>query len=385
MKRRNFITKTAATAIAIPFLPRTSMNNYKNPQDLLKNQLPVNFTRDGINLSPTLYSQILEQLALAKDFKPDSYGLGGMIHEFEEKVAKKLGKEKAIYMPTGTLANHIALRQHCTVNKRAIVQYESHINRDTGDCVSALSGINLITLGKNKIVFDTDDLQDILRDNEQGKVKTPIGVLSLETPVRRKNLKRIPFNELENICNIAKKNNIALHLDGARLFIDAAFSGKNILSYTELFDTVYLSLYKSFNSVNGAVLAGNNEFIEGLHNQRRMFGGGLASSWQQIAIANYFFDNYEERYTKAKEQFALFKNLIEKNGKFKIEALENGSNVFKLTLGQNIDPDQLKLSLEKQQIFLHDFNLADQCFYIKMNDSLVYNDMIKTANAFLKY
>ncbi|MCF6222776.1 MAG: beta-eliminating lyase-related protein [Flavobacteriaceae bacterium] len=385
MKRRNFTTKTAATAIAIPYLPRTTMKNYKSPEDLLKNQLPVNFTRDGINLSPSLYSQIFEQLTLETDFKPDSYGLGGMIHHFEVKVAKALGKEKAIYMPTGTLANHIALRQHCIVNKRAIVQYESHINRDSGDCATALSGINLITLGTNKVIYGTAELEYIIKDSTKGKVKTPIGVLSLETPLRRRNLKRIPFIEIVNICKIARENNIALHLDGARLYIDAAFSGKNIKEYTQLFDTVYLSLYKSFNSINGAILAGSNKLIEGLHNERRMFGGGLASSWQQIAIANYFFDNYEERYTKAKEQFALFKNLIEKSGKFKIETLENGSNVFKLTLGQNIDPKQLKLSLEKQQLYLHDFNLADQCFYIKMNDSLVYNDMIKTANAFLKY
>ena len=63
-----------------------------------------------------------------------------------------------------------------------------------------------------------------------------------------------------------------------------------------------------------------------------MFGGGLSSSWQQIAIANYFFDNYEERYSKAQNQFEIFKIEIEKSEKFEISSLENGSNVFKLTL-----------------------------------------------------
>ena len=383
MKRRNFIANTAAV-VAVPFLPNIDSKNYKNMEELLEKYLPVNFTRDGLDLSPTLYSKLLEQLTLKEDFKSDSYGLGGMIHQFEEKVALALGKEKAIYMPTGTLANHIALRKHCNTKKRAIVQYESHINRDSGDCVSTLSGINLITLGGNKLIFNTDELQDVLNDNQKGKVKTPIGALSLETPVRRKNLQRIPFKEIENICKIARENNIALHLDGARLHIDAAFSGKNVKDYTKLFDTIYISLYKSFSSVNGAILAGSKNIIDGLHNERRMFGGGLPSSWQQITVANYFFDNYEERFAKAKIQFDIFKNLIEKKGKFKIASLKNGSSVFKLIPNQNIDPEEFKLRLEKQNIFLPQWNKNNQCFYIKMNDSLVYNDMQKTAEALLK-
>jgi len=382
MQRRNFLTNTAAV-VALPFIPKIRMKNYNNPEKFLKEHLPVNFTRDGLNLSPNIYTKLVEQLILDKDFKPDSYGLGGMVHQFEEKVAKALGKEKAIYMPTGTLANHIALRKHCVVNKRAIVQYESHINRDSGDCATALSGINLITLGGNKSVFNTDELQLFLNENQQGKVKTPIGVLSLETPVRRKNLERIPFDEIEKICTIAKKNNIALHLDGARLYIDAAYSGKNINDYTKLFDTIYLSLYKSFNSVNGAILVGSKEIIEGLHNERRMFGGGLPSSWQQIAIANYFFDTYTQRYRKAKDQFDIFKNNLEKSRKFQIVEIYNGSSVFKLIPTKSIDHTQLKTKLEKQQIFLPNWNKKEQCFYIKLNDSLVYNDMQKTAEAFL--
>jgi len=383
MKRRNFITKTAAVA-SVPFLPRFDLKTkYKDPLDLLSKELPVNFTRDGLDLSPTLYSKFLEQLTLEKGFKPDSYGLGGMIHAFEEKIAAALGKEKAIYMPTGTLANHIAMRQHCDKSKRAIVQYDSHINRDTGDCATTLSGINMVTLGGNEIVFSLAELETFLNENNEGKVRTPVGVISLVIPVRRKKLKRIPFSDLVKITGLARKNKIATHLDGARLYIDAAFSGKKVKEYTRLFDTVYLSLYKSFNSVNGAVLAGPKSLIEGLHNERRMFGGWLPSSWQQIAIANYFFDNYEERYSEAIDQFQIFKSILEKNGAFQIVQLDNGSNVFKLILNHTIDPDQLNLSLEKQQIFLPDFNKTDQCFYIKMNDSLVFNNMQKTANVFL--
>ncbi|HBK70245.1 MAG TPA: hypothetical protein DDZ39_01080 [Flavobacteriaceae bacterium] len=385
MERRKFIANTAAAA-AFPFIPKINLSSSGNSNDieeLLHKHLPVNFTRDGLNLSPTLYAKLLEQLTLDDDFQPDSYGLGGMIHQFEEKVALALGKEKAIYMPTGTLANHIALRKHCISKNRAIVQYESHINRDSGDCATTLSGINLISLGGKNVIYNLDELKYFLEDNSHGKVKTPIGVLSLETPMRRKGLQRIPFGDIEKIANVAKENGIALHLDGARLYIDAAFSGKDIKEYTKLFDTVYLSMYKSFNSVNGAILAGSTAFIEGLHNERRMFGGGLPSSWQQIVIANYFFDNYTIRYSKALQQFDVFKSLLEKSGKFKISALKNGSSVFKLMPNSSINSEQLKINMDKNQIFLPNLNKADMCFYIKINDSLVYNDMQELANVFL--
>lgn len=381
MKRRNFITTTAAAA-TVPFFSQASFKTNDSIEQLLKKHLPVNFNRDGLDLSPSLYGMVLEQLIVEKDFAPDSYGLGGMIHQFEEKVALALGKEKAIFMPTGTLANHIALRKHCTTSKRAIVQYNSHINRDTGDSATTLSGINMITLGGHDVVFEVNKLKEFIEDNKHGKVKTPIGVLSLETPVRRKGLKRIPFVDIQKITEIARDNNIALHLDGARLYIDAAFSGKSIKEYTELFDTVYLSLYKSFNAVSGAILAGTKEVIDGLHNERRMFGGGLPSSWQQIAVANYFFDGYEERYKKAIAQFGVFKKLLEKSGKFQIESLTNGSNVFKLVPTQKIDPVQFQKTLVEKQVFLPDWNEIDQCFYIKMNDSLVYSDVEKVVGSF---
>jgi threonine aldolase len=381
MKRRNFLKNTAAVA-SLPFIPTINISKTKDVEELLKNHLPVNFTRDGLDLSPTLTAQILQILSKNNDFNPDSYGNGGMIHQFEEKVARALGKEKAIYMPSGTLANHIALRQHCTTKKRAIVQYNSHINRDSGDCATTLSRINLITLGAKQVVFNSNELEGVLDDNNKGKVQTPIGVLSLESPVRRNHLQRIPFKEIEKLTKIAKNNGIATHFDAARLFIDAAFSGHAIKEYTVLFDTVYLSLYKSFNSVNGAILVGSADIIDGLTHERRMFGAGLPSSWQQVAIANYFFDNYQERYQNALKQFQKFKSLLEQTGKYKIESLTNGSNVFKLKLKDNSKYKKLSGNLAKQNISFPKWNAKDNCFYLKMNDSLVYYDMEEIVSYF---
>ncbi len=384
MKRRNFILKSGA-AMSIPFIPGFNLvsKTYDNPEKLLYDKLPVNFKRDGLDLSPELYTLLLQQLIKNKDFKPDSYGHNGMTESFEKKAAQVLGKEAAVYMPSGTLANHLAIRNHCLTKKRAVVQYESHINRDSGDCVSNLSGINLLTLGKNKIFFDAKNFINIIEDSNKGKVKTDIGVISLETPVRRKHLQRIPFNKIKEIIEIAKKNNIATHLDGARLFIDSAFSGKKVKEYTSMFDTVYLSLYKSFNTIGGAILAGTYEFIKDLHHQRRMFGGTLPSSWEQIAIADYFFDNYEERYNKTLRYFQILKNKLTESGKFTVSEFQYGSNIIKLKINQKTDFVNFKDNLAKSEIFIPDWNKSDKCFYLKINDSLVYNNINTVAETFI--
>ncbi len=358
--------------------------NYTDPEELLQKNLPLNFKRDGMDLSPTLYAILLEQLSRKPGFAPDSYGLGGMIHDFETKVAQKLGKEKAIFIPTGTMANHIAFRQHCRIAKRAIVQYESHINRDSGDCVTSLSGINLLTPGGKNVIFSKQELLAVIDDSADGKVKTPIGVLSLETPVRRSHLRRIPFSRIKEVCAIAKDRGIALHLDGARLFIDAAFSGRSVMEYTRLFDTVYLSLYKSFNSVSGAILAGDAVLIDGLHNERRMLGGGLPSSWEQVAVANYFMDGYEERYNKAKGLFEELSRQLTAKNLFKVEALENGSNVFKMLPLRKMDPEKFGVHLAQASIKFPHWNEQAACYYVKMNDSLVYHDLSRVVSVFEK-
>jgi hypothetical protein len=85
------------------------------------------------------------------------------------------------------------------------------------------------------------------------------------------------------------------------------------------------------------------------------------------------------------KQFGIFKDIIEKNEKFEILSLDHGSNVFKLNLNSSINHQELKNKLYEQQIMLPNWNESDHCFYIKMNDSLVYNDMRKIVNAFLKF
>src|SRR5207248_8506250 len=105
------------------------------------------------------------------------------------------------------------------------------------------------------------------------RVSTPVGVISIESPVRRLAGDVFDFGEMQRIAAFARERRIGLHLDGARLFLAPPYTGIAPQTYAALFDTVYVSLYKYFNAAGGAVLAGSRDLLANLHHHRRMFAG----------------------------------------------------------------------------------------------------------------
>jgi threonine aldolase len=214
-------------------------------------------------------------------------------------MAAMLGKEMAVFTPSGTLANNLALRLLARRGRRVLVQQESHIYNDTGDCSQELSGLTLIPLAPTRASFTLAEVKAEVARAEEGRVSTPVGVISIESPVRRVLGEVFDFAEMQRIAAFAKEHRIGLHLDGARLFLASAYTGIAPESYAALFDTVYVSLYKYFNAAGGAVLAGPRQLLENLYHQRRMFGGGLRQVWPYAAVALHYLDGFSERFETA--------------------------------------------------------------------------------------
>lgn len=149
--------------------------------------------------------------------KIDSYSNGGIVEELENKFAALLGKESAVFMPTGTLANHIAVRRLANKNRRVIVQEQSHFYNDSGDCAETLSGLKLMTTGENAVDFSLSDVINIANQAKTGRVETKIGVIAIETPVRRKQDRIFTYDKIKPISDYARNNGVKMHLDGARL------------------------------------------------------------------------------------------------------------------------------------------------------------------------
>lgn len=260
----------------------------------------VHFRSDGLALSPAEYARLLARLAESRGIAEDEFSREGVVAELEARIAVLLGKEAAVFLPSGTLANHLALRLLAQRGRRVLLQRESHIYNDTGDCAQELSGLSLIPLAAGRATFTLANIEAELAHCEDARVATPVGVISIESPVRRARGEVFDFAEMQRIAAFARERGIGLHFDGARVLLATPYTGITPAEYSALFDTVYVSLYKYFNAAGGAVLAGPRQLLDGLYHQRRMFGGSLRQAWPYAAVALHYLDGFEERFQRAK-------------------------------------------------------------------------------------
>ena len=259
----------------------------------------VQFRSDGLALSPAEYARLLARLAETRGIAADEYSRDGVVAELEARMAALLGKESAVFLPTGTLANHLALRLLARNGRRILVQQESHLYNDEGDCAQQLSGLTLVPLAAGRATFTLAEAEAAIAGPPEARVAIPVGAISIETPVRRAAGEAFDLIELRQITTFARDRGIGLHLDGARLLIESVYTGIAPAEYAALFDTVYVSLYKYLNAAAGAILAGPRKLLDDLFHQRRMFGGGLPHVWPYAAVALHYLDGFAERFEAA--------------------------------------------------------------------------------------
>jgi threonine aldolase len=331
MHRRGFLSTTALASLQL---------NAADPAGIR-----VFAYGDGIPWTPEEYARLLTTLTADARTEPDEYSRGGVVEKLEARMAALLGKEAAVWLPTGTLANQLAIRLLCAGKKRALVQAESHLYRDCGDCVQNLSGITLVPLAPGRAKVTMDDVDAAASESMLGRVATPIGAVQIETPVRRRLGQRVDLDQIRRISGWARERSIGLHLDGARLFLEAAYTKTDLLTYTNLFDTVYVSLYKYFNAASGAVLAGPKALLAELYHTRRMYGGGLPQVWPFAAVALHTLDGFEARFRKAVEVSEQVISRLAGNPSFQIERIPEGTNVFRLRV-VNVNAPVYQLRLE---------------------------------------
>jgi threonine aldolase len=341
----------------------------------------VDMTGDGPAFSPGEYAALLARLVSEASFQPDEYGLGGAAEELEKHFASLLGKERALFFPTGTLANHVALRTLAAGRRRVLLQDVSHVYNDTGDSAQSLSGLNLVPLAPGQATFTCwEDVQRVLDRTVTGRVKSDVGVISIESPVRRLHGEMFDLAQMRSISQQARSRGIRLHLDGARLFIASACTGVAPAEYAALFDTVYVSLWKYFGAPNGAILAGPGDVIDGLFHVRRAFGGALWSVWPFAVVTRHQTDGFLDRMRRGIAVSEQLLVALAGDSRLAIERVPNGTNVFGLRRPGG-DPLAFKRSLRERGIELPPAN-ADGVFFPKVNETWARRTGPELAKAF---
>ncbi len=327
----------------------------------------VNFVGDGLELSPAAYADLLARLSRS-GVASDEYSRGGAVEALEKQFAALLGKEAAVFMPSGTLANHLAVRTLAGTRRRVLVQDVSHLYNDSGDCAQQLSELTLVPLAPGKATFAWDEAARAIDRGASGRVPVPVGAISIESPVRRLHGEAFSFDAMREISAEARRRGIGLHLDGARLFVQCAYFGRPPTEYAALFDTVYVSLWKCFNSGGGAILAGPKALLADLYQVRRMFGGALWNAWPYAAVARHYAEGYLDRLAGA---VSVARQLIvgfdRAPDAFTVERVPNETSLFRL-VPQTRDLSTLRQKLATTGIVLPEPD--GNGFWLKVNESL---------------
>jgi threonine aldolase len=379
LSRRTFLGTGAACAVlgASP-LPTDARADADRGKDAGP---AVHFLSDGLMLSSAQYAELLAKLARDGRAGADSYLGGGAVAALEARFARLLGKEQALFVPTGTLANHLAIRCQAGRKSRVLVQAESHVYRDCLDCIQTLSHLNLVPLAADRATIPLTEVEEAHRRAAARPFPLQVGVISLECPVRRKYGEVFDLKEMQRIAAFARKHDIKMHLDGARLWIASAYTGVKPAEYASLFDTVYVSLYKYFNAGTGAVLAGPRKVIEQVSHFRKVFGGGLYQGWPYAAVALHYLDGFTERFQKAVTAARALFARLQKHPRFRVEQIPNGTNVVRLHV-KDTDAVKYQRALQSRGVSVSTPGQSGSGFVLIVNESMNRRPVEELAKVF---
>ncbi len=223
----------------------------------------------------------------------DVYQEDPTINRLEELAAKKLGKEAALFVPSGTMGNLIAVLTHCQRGDEVVLEMDSHIYYYEVGGMSAVAGVIPRLIAGDKGILDPQDIKRALREENLHYPKTTL--ICVENTHNRAGGTIIPPEIIEEICQLGHERNIQVHLDGARIFNAAVALNIEPALLTKNVDSVMFCLSKGLSAPVGSILAGSKEFIQRARKNRKMLGGGMRQAGILAAAGIIALENMVER------------------------------------------------------------------------------------------
>lgn len=223
----------------------------------------------------------------------DVFGDDPTINELEAYVANLLGKEAAVYMPSGTMTNQVALRVHTEPGDEVVLESEAHIYYYEGGAPAALSGLMCRLVTGQKGIFNAADLRAVLRPSDSHFPRTRL--VCLENTHNRGGGRIFPLQTIQDIAQVCQEHQLKLHLDGARLWNACVATGIPEAEYAAPFDTVSVCFSKGLGAPVGSALVGSKAHIERARRFRKMFGGSMRQVGIIAAGALYGVKHHRDR------------------------------------------------------------------------------------------
>jgi len=234
----------------------------------------------------------------------DVYGEDTTVNKLQERCADITGKEKALFVPSGCMANQLAIKSHTNPGDEVICEAESHIFNYETAAPSVISNVQMVTVHGKNGVLKVDDITKYIRTDEYYFPRTSL--VCLENTHNRAGGAIQPIEIIIDISEFAREKKIRLHLDGARIFNAYVKTGITVKEYASYFDSIAFCFSKGLGCPVGSILCGDEEFIRTAHKWRKILGGGMRQAGILAGAALYSLDNNIERLKEDNEKAAYF-------------------------------------------------------------------------------
>jgi len=282
----------------------------------------------------------------------DVYGEDPTMNLLQEKVARILGKEASIFVPSGTMANQLAIKSHTQPGDEVIIEAASHSYNFEGGASAAFSGIQFFCLKGTRGILDASQIEEAIRPDDHHFPVTRL--ICLENTHNRGGGSIYPIEKMSQISRFAKSRGLQVHLDGARLWNASVASGIKPQEYAQWADSVSVCLSKGLGAPVGSLVAGSKPFIDRVHRFRKMFGGGMRQVGILAAAGIYALDHHIDRlkedHQNAKRLALGLKEI--KGVSIDPEEVETNILIFDVA-GTGITPIQIRDEIKKEGVLIH--------------------------------
>ncbi|MBV9786058.1 MAG: low specificity L-threonine aldolase [Acidisphaera sp.] len=252
-------------------------------------QLRVNLYSD----TQTRPSRAMREAMLDAEVGDEQHGDDPTVHELCDRMAELLGKPAAMFLPSGTMCNEIAILTHCRPGDEILAHHTAHIATSEGGAPWALAGVQVNGLPGARGQFDVETLRAALRPHS--RYAPPQTLVEVEQTANFGGGAIWPGTALRAVAEFAHAHGMATHMDGARLMNAAVAAGCPASEMTEGYDSVWLDFTKGLGAPLGAVLAGSSAFIDAAWRWKQRLGGALRQAGICAAACLYALDNNIER------------------------------------------------------------------------------------------
>ena len=255
----------------------------------------------------------------------DVIGVDPTVIALQERIAEILGKESAIFMPSGTMTNQVALRVHCRPGDEFICEANCHIFNYEQGAFAQLSGLVAHTVMGDYGILQPDQLAGLIKPDDEHFVRTRL--LCLENTHNRGSGRILPYELVTQICKDAHHSGLATHLDGARLFNAVAASQIAADQWAQHFDTVSVCFSKGLGAPVGSALAGPSEMIAEARRHRKLFGGGMRQAGVIAAAALFALDHHRERLAEDHDKAQALARAVTASEGLQLDPAEVDTNI----------------------------------------------------------